>query len=369
MPALDQVRTIPVHSTPARKEVIVDHRTHRRWYRRLAIAACAPALGVVALVVPAAAQPASQQTPQTAYVDVSVATVWTSPSSPRPIDAQALTDPSHVRQWLSGMTVEQKRGLSGNFLTQTQVLYGHPVYVLQEKGDWVKVAVPDQPSPKNDLGYPGWIPKTQLTDNSGFAALREHRPFALVDGELSTGLYQDPALRHHELDVSINTRLPVLAQNGSSVLVATPDHGPAWMDADAVDVYDDAADIPTPTGADLVHTAKLFLDQPYLWGGRSGFGADCSGFTGTLYQVNGITIPRDAGPQALYGGATKVDRSDLRAGDLLFYANDNGTGSIYHVAMYVGDGTMIEAYDSATPVRVTRARFGTDYWGAVRYLS
>jgi len=95
---------------------------------------------------------------------------------------------------------------------------------------------------------------------------------------------------------------------------------------------------------------------------------DCSGFTSTIYQTNGITIPRDSGPQAGDPAARKVARSGRQPGDLLFYARDKGKGSMHNVAMYVGDGRMIEAYDHLTPVRITPARFDSEYWGAVRYL-
>ena len=63
-----------------------------------------------------------------------------------------------------------------------------------------------------------------------------------------------------------------------------------------------------------------------------------------------------------------VSQNDLQPGDLLFYATSPDPASIYHVAMYIGHQQMIEAYDAATPVRITAVRFGTDYWGAERFL-
>ncbi|MFE9611198.1 NlpC/P60 family protein [Streptomyces sp. NPDC006012] len=336
--------------------------------RPAAVATAAAALATV-FVLPAAATPAGTGTPPTAYVDVSVATVWTSPDSPRPVDAPALTDPVDLTKWLAGLTEADKRGLSGENLTQTQVLYGHPVYVLAEQGAWAEVAVPGQSSPKNSLGYPGWVPKAQLTSDPAFAATAAKRPFALVHHTTTAWLYDDRGLRSKALRLSNNTRLPELARAGEAVLVDTPGDGAKWVSAKDVDVYSRERDIPYPTGADLVNYAKKFLDLPYLWGGRSGFGVDCSGFTSTVYEANGVDIPRDADAQALHGGGRKVDKADLRPGDLLFYADGNGTGSIYHVAMYIGDQQMIEAYDSATPVRITTVRFGSDYWGAERFLT
>ncbi|MFB7501108.1 NlpC/P60 family protein [Streptomyces sp. NPDC056161] len=335
--------------------------------RPVAVATAAAALATV-FATPTAAAPAGTGRPPTAYVDVSVATVWTGPDSPRPVDAPALTDPVDVPKWLAGLTLADKKGLSDDNLTQTQVLYGHPVYVLAEQGAWAEVAVPGQSSPKNPLGYPGWVPKAQLTGDPGFAATAAKRPFALVHDTTAAWLYDDRGLHSKSLRLSNNTRLPELARAGDAVLVNTPAHGAKWVSAKDVDVYDGEQDVPYPTGADLVNYAKKFLDVPYLWGGRSGFGVDCSGFTSTVYEANGVDIPRDADAQALHRGGRKVDKADLRPGDLLFYADDKGTGSIYHVAMYIGNQQMIEAYDSATPVRITTVRFGSDYWGAERFL-
>lgn len=342
--------------------------TQRRSFRGRIAGATAIAIAATAVFAPAAG--ASQAaTPPIEYVAVSVATVWTDPGSPRPVDAPALTNPVDVRQWIAGMTLADKKGLTSDNLTQTQVLYGRPVYVLAEQGDWDEVAVPGQATPKNSLGYPGWVPKAQLTTNPGYAALSAHHPFALVNQAPTTWLYDDPGLRSKALEISANTRLPELARVGDAVLVQTPDRGAKWLAATDAGVYGSETDIPYPTGADLVNYAKKFLDMPYLWAGRAGFGFDCSGFTSTVYEANGIEIPRDSGPQAHDGGGHQVDQADLQPGDLLFYADDNGTGSIYHVAMYIGNQQMIEAYDAATPVRITAVRFGTDYWGAERFLT
>jgi gamma-D-glutamyl-L-lysine dipeptidyl-peptidase len=170
------------------------------------------------------------------------------------------------------------------------------------------------------------------------------------------------------MQISANTRLPVLARAGQAILVATPDGGAKWLSARDATVYRSASDVPYPTGADLVAYAERFLGTPYLWAGRSGFAFDCSGFTSIIYQVNGITIPRDANAQAQYGGGRMVSKNDLQPGDLLFYATSQDPNSIYHVAMYIGHQQMIEASDAATPVQITAVRFGPDYWGAERFL-
>jgi gamma-D-glutamyl-L-lysine dipeptidyl-peptidase len=315
----------------------------------------------------AAPGPSAVAAPPSAYVDVSVATVWTAPASPRPVDQPALTNPVNIPAWLSDMSLADKLALTDDNLTQTQALYGSRVYILARQAGWDEVAVPGQPTPKNPLGYPGWVPSAQLTAAPGFAALQARRPFALVQAP-TAWLYDNSALTRENMQISAETRLPVLARAGQAILVATPDRGARWLSARDATVYRSASVIPYPTGASLVAYAERFLHTPYLWGGRSGFAFDCSGFTSLIYQMNGITIPRDADAQAQDGGGRLVSPNDLQPGDLLFYATSPDPDSIYHVAMYIGHQQMIEAYDAAAPVRITGVRFGADYWGAERFL-
>ena len=307
-----------------------------------------------------------------AYVAVSVATVWTTPQSPRPVDHPALTNPVDIRGWLSDMTPAQQEALSSDNLTKTQALFGDRVSVVGEQGDWDEVVVPGQPTPNNALGDPGWIPKAQLTTDPVYGELKKDAPFALADRGITTWLYHDSGLSDHDLEISTNTRLPVLIRTDTAVQVATPDRGPKWLDAQTVAVYEKPTDIPHPTGADLARHAAVFVDVPYLWGGRAGFGFDCSGFTSTIYQVYGITLPRDAGPQAADSQGRPVDKSEFQPGDLLFYSHGSrdpdNPDAIYHVAMYSGDGDMIEAPDKVAPVRIVPVQLDEDYWGARRYL-
>jgi cell wall-associated NlpC family hydrolase len=175
------------------------------------------------------------------------------------------------------------------------------------------------------------------------------------------------------MELSADTRLPVLARTGAAVRVATPDRGDRWLAARDVQVYASAAAIPRPTGADLVRTAKMFAGLHYLWAGTSGFGFDCSGFTHTVYDLHGVTIPRDSGAQKDAG--TPVAKDDLRPGDLIFYAYDHGTGTIHHTGMYIGDGYEIDApANTATEespleiVKVDEHRYADQYAGAARFL-
>jgi gamma-D-glutamyl-L-lysine dipeptidyl-peptidase len=228
----------------------------------------AAATAARALSAAAAAAPRSSAAswPASAYVDVSVATVWTAPASPRPVDQPALTNPVNIPRWLSDMPLADKLGLTDENLTQTQALYGNRVYILARQAGWDEVAVPGQPTPKNPLGYPGWVPSVQLTVGHGFAALQSHRPFALVQAP-TAWLYDNPALTRENMQISAGTRLPVLARASQAIRVATPGGGARWLSARDATLYPSASDIPYPTGASLVAYAERFLGRPYLWPG------------------------------------------------------------------------------------------------------
>jgi gamma-D-glutamyl-L-lysine dipeptidyl-peptidase len=342
----------------------------RRLAMMLALLTAIGALGVTPVASAAVKQDAA-----TAVIDVAVATLWTDSSKPRAIDRPALTDPVDMRAWLANMSTDERRALTSTNATQTQALYGQRVAVLGRDGDWVEIAVPGQPTPKDPRGYPGWVPAAQLTQNRTYAAAQAHRPFAQVDGAPTAWLYRDKRLTRRALEISFNTRLPVLRRDRrrGAVHVATPD-GPRWVSARMVSVYRSAAALPRPSGADLVRTAERFLGVDYVWAGRSGWMFDCSGLTGMIYDAYGITIGRDTDVQAMESNGTRVaghadqTTAPLQPGDLMFYATNEGTGSIHHVAMYAGDGEMVEAYRAGIPTRLTPVRFGTEYWGAVRYL-
>lgn len=301
------------------------------------------------------------------YVDVSVATLWSEPDQARELDAPSLSNPVDMWEWTESMTTDEKIWLVGEL--QTQALYGQKVTILEEDGDWVKVAVEGQPTPKNELGYPAWMPKNQLVDEKRYSVMKKKKPFALVT-KPTAFLYNDRKKNQEFKEISFNTRLPVIAQSGDMLLVATPSDGMKWLNSNGVSVYNHEKDIPDAEGEDLVETGKQFLDLPYLWAGTSGFGFDCSGFTHTIHKAHGITIPRDSSVQAEHG--TPVEKENLQKGDLLFFAYDEGEGYVHHVGMYIGEGQMIHAPNSRSTVEIINV-FESDYYssefaGARRYI-
>ncbi len=302
----------------------------------------------------------SSATPaSTRYVDVSVATVWASPSAPRPIDRPALGNPVNMAGWSRVLTTAARLGLDGKI--ETQALFGEPVRILGQRGSWTRVAVVDQPTPIDRVGYPGWVPTKQLTPSASFGGLLAGRVAVVA---VPTAMLRGAS---RQLEVSFGTRLPVLGVSAGGVQVATPGGQVAVLARSSVEVTPSAAATPVPTGQELVATARLFLGVRYLWGGTSAFGFDCSGLVNVIYREHGIVIPRDADAQALAG--RPVARGALEPGDLVFFATDPPSPTISHVGMYVGDGQIIESPNSSGAVHVIPlAAFGDEYVGARRYV-
>jgi cell wall-associated NlpC family hydrolase len=288
-----------------------------------------------------------------------VATLWRRPSAPRALDAPALENPARVRAWLDGLSDDARRGLDGR--ADTQALLGDRVVVTRLTDTWAKVVVPSQPTPLDPRGYPGWVPRRQLTATAPTAAPREATVVART-----AWLHRDDSARAAVIEVSIGTRLPVAGREGGWVRVVVPPGRTLLVAAREVSVTAPGAPALPPTGSDLVRTARLFTGLPYLWAGTSGFGVDCSGLTSLDHRVHGVVIPRDAAPQSM-GGAT-VRPSSVAPGDLMFFAR---SGLVHHVSLYVGDGLMIHAPRTGATVQtipVTTPAYLAELSGVRRFV-
>jgi cell wall-associated NlpC family hydrolase len=245
-------------------------------------------------------------------VRVPVANVWEAPNAGHlPLDP-------HV--WpTAAVTVAQRHALVGHM--PTQVLYGERVIVVGRRGGWTKITVPDQPSPLDSRGYPGWVRSWQLGPAFAAPMVVTARSARLPNGT----------------EVGFGSQVPA----GAVPSVAT-------------------RRLPL-TRIDLVRTAERFLGLHYLWGGLSAWGYDCSGLTWAVYRSHGITIPRDADAQ--FAAGRPVSLAQMLPGDLLFYEHP----VVGHVAMYIGGGRMIEAPNSRSEVRIVPVRT-SDFRGVRRFL-
>lgn len=127
---------------------------------------------------------------------------------------------------------------------------------------------------------------------------------------------------------------------------------------------DGSASSASGTGQSIVSTAKKYLGVPYVWGGTSPSGFDCSGLVQYVCRQNGISVPRVAASQR--GAGKYVSRENLLPGDLVFFSRGGG---ISHVGIYIGNGNMIHAPQTGDVVKISSIETSyriSSYAGAVR---
>jgi hypothetical protein len=144
-------------------------------------------------------------------------------------------------------------------------------------------------------------------------------------------------------------------------LVRTPEGALGWVREKNVKIEGEnpfVKEAPPPTGLreDLVATAKKYLGVPYVWGGTSSGGFDCSGLVQTVFAENGLQLPRGSGDQ--YRKGKKISKSNMRLADLVFFRTYTSGPS--HVGIYVGDGKFLHAESS--PRGVTITPLAEPYW-------
>jgi cell wall-associated NlpC family hydrolase len=217
----------------------------------------------------------------------------------------------------------------------SQAIYAANVSIVERKDDWAHVRTADD--------YTGWMLLSSLRLGPVYAAsghVAEVR-------SLFANIYREASVTAHAplLTVPLETRLVVSAEpaeHPSWAALRLPDGSAGW-----VQTGDVAFDPPPLTVPEMVEFSKRFLGLPYTWGGTSTYGYDCSGFMQMLERRHGVNMPRDAQPQADWGGLATVERKDLRPGDLLYFGSS--PKHITHTGMYLGGGKFISATTYQTP--------------------
>ena len=144
------------------------------------------------------------------------------------------------------------------------------------------------------------------------------------------------------VDLVPGARLKRLGMTGSSFRVQTPDGRVGYVNRESVTSQTALSSL-SPDVEQVVETAQDFLGIPYLWGGTSAKGLDCSGFVQTVFRLNNIPLPRDANQIALEGEKVELDEglNELSRGDMLFFGSN--PERISHCAIYLGEGRYIHS--------------------------
>ena len=235
------------------------------------------------------------------------------------VDASAYTEPRQAQVTVSVADIRREpRPDSG---VDTQALYGETVDVFEEAEGWCWVQA-------HADGYVGYMADAALT-------ARCTEPTHIITAP-RTFLYPGPDMKlPAEMALSIGARISVAGEaetRGTRYLTLA--NGGAIIASHAASIGF--------LFSDPVAIAERLLETPYLWGGRSGFGIDCSGLAQTVYALCGISLQRDTGMQKNTAGKALAEGSPLQRGDLVFWSG--------HVALMADEKTIIHASGHAMAV-------------------
>jgi len=276
------------------------------------------------------------------------------------LPAASLADKTQGAIKLSVANIRSRPAHSAELVTQATL--GMPVKILQKKGGWYRVQTPDR--------YLGWM------DDGGLQPMdpAQWETWKSAEKLIFTQTYGSSHAQAHPssqrvTDLVAGNILQLVSQTDSHYQVEYPDGRRAFVEKASAKPYGEwRSSLPMDREA-LVATSMTLLGVPYLWGGTSTKGVDCSGFTKTIYFMNGMIIPRDASQQihqgSLVDDAKAFDR--LLPGDLLFFgkkATDSTAERVIHVGMWIGNNQYIH---SAGDVHISSVDRNSPNWDPYNY--
>ncbi len=221
----------------------------------------------------------------------------------------------------------------------TQAIMGTPVRILKENDEWLLVQTPDQYIAWTNASSIKQMNRSEINDWRNADRIIYTDTYGVISG--------DDKLTTVVSDLVAGTIVVKKSENKNITEVTLPDGRSGYVPNQKWLNLKQWKDTVSVTPSKLIATGERFLGFPYLWGGTSTKGIDCSGFVKTTYFLNGIILERDASQQFKHGKEVDITIGweNLQKGDLLFFGSKEKK-RITHVGMYIGDSELIHSSGS-----------------------